>query len=187
MIWNVSNVLTLVRIVLVPVFAVLFYLPVPEVNWIIAALFLAAALTDWLDGYLARYFNQVSKLGAFLDPVADKLMVVVALVLLLSYFPYWWFALPVASIIVRELVVSALREWMAEIGQRSAVKVSSYGKIKTVLQMTAIIILLIKYRTTSYDVWVIIGFIMLYAAVLLTVYSMLLYLQAGYRALKHEE
>lgn len=180
MIWNIPNILTMLRIALVPVFAVFFFLPISSSHWITSGLFFIAALTDWFDGYIARNFDQTSKLGAFLDPVADKLMVSVALVLLLSVFPYWWVALPVACIISRELIVSALREWMAEIGERAVVNVSSYGKLKTAAQMAAILILLVYPGKDN--IWVVIGFILLYIAVILTVYSMWLYLKAGYFA-----
>ncbi|MFT6834684.1 MAG: CDP-diacylglycerol--glycerol-3-phosphate 3-phosphatidyltransferase [Francisellaceae bacterium] len=183
MIWNVPNILTMLRIALVPIFAIFFFLPISSAHWFTASLFFVAALTDWFDGFIARKFNQTSKLGAFLDPVADKLMVAVALVLLLSRFPYWWVALPVASIIARELIVSALREWMAEIGERAAVKVSSCGKIKTVAQMSAILLLLVNADNAN-SIWVVLGFILLYVAVILTIYSMWLYLKAGYYALK---
>ena len=181
MIWNIPNILTILRIALVPVFAIFFFIPIEASHWVTASLFFIAALTDWFDGYIARNFNQTSKLGAFLDPVADKLMVAVALVLLLSIFPYWWVALPVACIICRELIVSALREWMAEIGERAVVNVSSYGKFKTAAQMAAILLLLVNADNRSSD-WVIVGFILLYIAVILTIYSMWLYLKAGYYA-----
>lgn len=182
MIWNIPNILTVIRIALVPIFAIFFFLPIDISHWVTSGLFLVAALTDWFDGYIARHFNQVSKLGAFLDPVADKLMVAVALVLLLSVFPFWWVALPVACIICRELIVSALREWMAEIGERAVVNVSSYGKVKTAAQMGAILILLFNAQNSAGYWQVIVGFILLYIAVILTVYSMWLYLKAGYYA-----
>ena len=109
-----------------------------------AAIFATAAATDWLDGYLARRLQQISKLGAFLDPVADKLMVAVVLVILLQANPSIALALPVAVIIGREITVSALREWMSELGARTQVAVSSLGKVKTAAQMIAIVLLILK-------------------------------------------
>ncbi len=134
--WNIPNILTLLRIVLIPVLVVVFYLPGPWSYQISALIFGVAAITDWLDGYLARRLQQTSPFGAFLDPVADKLMVAVALVLLVQDNPSELFAVPAAVIIGREIVISALREWMAEIGARTRVAVSIVGKVKTTLQMT---------------------------------------------------
>ena len=184
-IWTVPNILTILRIVLIPILVIAFYVPFPHHHGIGATIFLLAALTDWLDGFLARYFQQTTKLGAFLDPVADKLMVATALALLISIYPYAWVAIPGIVIICREIIVSALREWMAELGQSTIVKVSSFGKIKTAAQMIAIFLLLLKPKNLT-DIWVIIGFILLYIAVLLTVYSMWLYLSAAYKSLHTE-
>jgi CDP-diacylglycerol--glycerol-3-phosphate 3-phosphatidyltransferase/cardiolipin synthase len=131
--WNIPNILTLLRIFLIPVFVVVFYLPVPWARPLCALIFTVAALTDWLDGYLARRWGQTSPLGAFLDPVADKLMVAIALVLLVQAEATVLFALPAAVIIGREITVSALREWMAEVGARAKVAVSMTGKVKTAL------------------------------------------------------
>lgn len=183
MIWTVPNILTILRIVLVPVLMIAFYVPFPHHHGVAATIFLIAAFTDWLDGFLARYFQQTTKLGAFLDPVADKLMVAAALALLITLYPYSWVAIPAIVIICREIIVSALREWMAELGQSAIVKVSSIGKIKTASQMIAIFLLLLKPKNLT-DIWVIIGFVLLYTAVLLTVYSMWLYLSAAYKSLR---
>ena len=183
MVWTVPNILTMLRILLIPVLVVAFYVPFPHHHGVSASLFLLAALTDWLDGFIARHFEQTTKLGAFLDPVADKLMVATALGLLIALYPYPWVAVPAIVIICREIIVSALREWMAEIGQRSVVKVSFIGKVKTAAQMAAIFILLLKPKDLA-NIWVISGFILLYIAVILTVYSMWLYLSAAYRAIK---
>nr|MDQ3958755.1 CDP-diacylglycerol--glycerol-3-phosphate 3-phosphatidyltransferase [Pseudomonadota bacterium] len=128
---NIPNTLTLVRIALIPIFVIVFYLPIKWSHVATAVIFALAALTDWLDGYLARRLGQTSALGAFLDPVADKLMVAVVLVFLLQQNPSPWLALPAAIIIGREITISALREWMAELGVRARVAVSSLGKIKT--------------------------------------------------------
>ncbi len=113
---NLPNLLSLLRILLIPLFVLLFYLPMQWTNFLCAAVFGLAGVTDWLDGYLARKWNQATPFGAFIDPVADKLMVVVALVLLVNRYPHVWFVLPTILIICREIVVSALREWMAELG-----------------------------------------------------------------------
>ena len=178
---TIPNQLTLLRIILIPVFVLVFYYPFKWNNLFACLIFTLAALTDILDGYLARKLNQTSSLGAFLDPVADKLMVAIALVLLVQQNPTVYLALPAAIIIGREITVSALREWMAEIGERAVVNVSSYGKLKTAAQMAAILILLV-YPGQTDNVFVIIGFVLLYVAVVLTVYSMWLYLKAGYYA-----
>ncbi|MFZ9035305.1 MAG: CDP-diacylglycerol--glycerol-3-phosphate 3-phosphatidyltransferase [Francisellaceae bacterium] len=183
MIWTVPNILTIFRVLLIPVLILVFYIPFPHHHGVSATIFLIAALTDWLDGFWARYFQQTTRLGAFLDPVADKLMVATALVLLVALYPYSWVAIPAIAIICREIIVSALREWMAELGKRSVVKVSFIGKIKTASQMAAIFILLLKPKSLT-DLWVILGFILLYVAVILTFYSMWLYLSAAYRSVK---
>ncbi|MBK1653118.1 CDP-diacylglycerol--glycerol-3-phosphate 3-phosphatidyltransferase [Allochromatium vinosum] len=180
--WNLPNILTLLRIVLIPVFVVVFYLDSVWAPYAAAAVFGAAALTDWLDGYLARKWNQTSPLGAFLDPVADKLMVAVALVVLLQADPRILIALPVIVIIGREITVSALREWMAEIGARAAVAVSALGKIKTTAQMISIVILIL--RDSVFGPWTYgLGVVLLYVAALLTLWSMVLYLLSAWPSL----
>ncbi|MCF6776111.1 CDP-diacylglycerol--glycerol-3-phosphate 3-phosphatidyltransferase [Thiotrichales bacterium 19X7-9] len=185
MIWTIPNILTVIRIILVPVFVVFFYLDFDGSQWVVALLFLFASITDWLDGFIARYFEQTTQLGAFLDPVADKLMVAAALVLIVNVYPSAWVAIPAAAIIVREIVVSALREWMAELGKRAVVQVSFIGKVKTATQMLAILILLLFHQTqTTYWWWVLLGKILLYVAVVLTIYSMWLYLKAAYLSFK---
>nr|VFK23176.1 MAG: CDP-diacylglycerol--glycerol-3-phosphate 3-phosphatidyltransferase [Candidatus Kentron sp. LPFa]VFK35270.1 MAG: CDP-diacylglycerol--glycerol-3-phosphate 3-phosphatidyltransferase [Candidatus Kentron sp. LPFa] len=192
---NIPNILTLFRIILIPAFVLFFYLPFSWKPLITAAIFGIAALTDWLDGYLARRLDQTSAFGAFLDPVADKLMVVVALVLLVGSHGTPWLAIPAAVIIGREIVVSALREWMAELGQRATVAVATVGKFKTIFQMVAIFIMLLGKPTNEPLVWydesllanlvlfehVIysIGFVLLYVAALLTLWSMMIYLRAA--------
>lgn len=115
---NIPNLLTVLRVLLIPVFILLFYLPFSWSYWAASAVFALAAVTDWFDGYLARRLEQSTPFGAFLDPVADKLMVAVALVLLVEEHSNLWLTLPAAIIIGREIVVSALREWMAELGAR---------------------------------------------------------------------
>lgn len=180
---NLPNFLTLIRIALVPVFVVIFYLPMGWSHIAVSAIFSFAAATDWLDGYLARRLNQTSAFGAFLDPVADKLMVAVALVLLIDKnptpFPGVFLALPAAVIIGREIVISALREWMAELGERAQVAVSVIGKIKTFAQMFALILLLYREPINDFPTAET-GFVLLYIAAALTLWSMLIYLRAAW-------
>ena len=182
MIWNIPNALTLLRIALIPVFVVIFYLPVPWARPLCAVVFTLAGFTDWLDGYLARRWEQTSALGAFLDPVADKLMVAIALVLLVQADPRMLLALPAAVIIGREITVSALREWMAEIGARAKVAVSMAGKLKTTAQMIAIVLLILGGPVLDLPI-VTLGLVLLYVAALLTLWSMLLYLRAAWPSL----
>ena len=183
--WNTPNLLTLLRILLIPVFVLVFYLPAHWSPYAAAAVFSAAAVTDFVDGYLARRWGQTSPLGAFLDPVADKLMVAVALVLLVQADPRVLLVLPAVVIIGREITVSALREWMAEIGARAQVAVSAIGKLKTTAQMVSIILLLL--RDAAVGPWVYYpGLVLLYLAAILTLWSMWLYLQAAWPALSGE-
>ncbi|MCP8898778.1 CDP-diacylglycerol--glycerol-3-phosphate 3-phosphatidyltransferase [Gilvimarinus xylanilyticus] len=171
---TLANQLTLIRIGLIPLFVVVFFLPFGWGHFVSALIFSAAAITDWADGYVARKYNQSTKLGAFLDPVADKLMVVIALVLLVTLYPAAWFATCAIVIVGREIVISALREWMAELGERASVAVSYIGKVKTTLQMVAIIVLLADIDTLRW-----IGFVAIVAAAALTLWSMVLYLKAA--------
>lgn len=150
-------------------------MPYKWAHLLAAAIFTLAAVTDLLDGYLARKLGQTSKLGAFLDPVADKLMVAVALVLLVQQHPTIWLALPAAVIIGREITVSALREWMAELGARRKVAVSFFGKFKTVVQMIALVLLIYREPVFNLSVYRI-GMVSLYVAAILTLWSMLQYL-----------
>ena len=189
MIWNPPNLVTLLRIVLIPVFIAAYYLPVAWAPLLATVLFVAAALTDWLDGYLARRLNQISAFGAFLDPVADKLMVVSALVLLAAdpdirerVWDDRLFGLVVIIIISREITVSALREWMAEFGKRASVAVSFVGKFKTGSQMLAIPFLLYQQPLLGLPVFKI-GEFLLYLAASLTLLSMLAYLKAAWPTL----
>jgi len=176
---NLPTILTLFRIFLIPVFIVAYYLPIGGTNILPAALFILAGISDWLDGYLARKLNQTSNFGAFLDPVADKLIVAVALVLLVAnpHLPY--IALPVAVIICREIAISALREWMAELGKHTSVAVSYLGKVKTTTQFIAIVFLLAA--NPLYPNWILYaGYIFLYIAAVLTLWSMFIYLKAAW-------
>ncbi len=178
MLSNIPNILTLLRIALIPVFVAFFYLPVAHANQICAGIFALAAITDWLDGFLARKLGQMSAFGAFLDPVADKLMVITALILLVELDPTPALAIPTIIIIGRELSISALREWMAEIGERAKVAVTVIAKMKTTAQMLAI--LLLVYREPVWEIPVYtIGYVLLYVSAVLTVWSMLVYLKAA--------
>lgn len=183
---NAPNLLTLLRIVLIPVFVVGYYLPWAHANVLATSFFLLAAITDWLDGYLARKLNQSSAFGAFLDPVADKLMVGAALILLVAdpkvhaqVLDSRLFAIVVVIIIGREIAISALREWMAEIGNRKSVAVSFIGKFKTTGQMLAIPFLLYQQPVGRIPVFII-GEIFLYIAAALTLWSMVAYLRAAW-------
>lgn len=175
---NLPTYLTLLRIALIPILVVLFYLPWPFAHALCALVFALAGLTDWLDGYLARRLGQTTQFGAFLDPVADKLMVVITLVLIVQADPNPWVAIASAVIIGREITIASLREWMAEIGQRKRVQVSWLGKWKTTAQMVAIVILLL-----GMDIWKgmlpFIGQTLLLVSAVLTLWSMINYLRAA--------
>lgn len=175
---NIPNLLTVLRVLLIPVFIILFYLPFSWSYLASSGVFAVAAFTDWLDGYLARRLQQSTPLGAFLDPVADKLMVSVALVLLVAEHATPWLTLPAAIIIGREIVISALREWMAELGARAHVAVSQLGKWKTAAQMLALMILLANPPQMTQ--WVVLGFALLIISAGLTLWSMVVYLKAAW-------
>lgn len=171
--------LTVLRVVAIPFVVLAFYWPEPWARPVAALLFSAAAITDWLDGWLARRWNQTSALGAFLDPVADKLIVATSLVVLLSRDPSISFAILTAIIIGREITISALREWMAELGARTSVAVSWVGKVKTTFQMAAIICMLWQVPVLGLPVYTI-GYALLFAAAALTLWSMFIYLRAAW-------
>ena len=171
---NVPNLLTWLRILLIPLFVGIFYLSVPHQNLFATIVFTIAALTDWLDGWLARRLNQASAFGAFLDPVADKLMVAAALITLVQLARVD--AVIALIIIGREITVSALREWMAKIGESRSVAVSFVGKIKTVSQMVAIPLLLYHDRIGVFSTQRV-GTWLIYIAALLTLISMGYYLK----------
>jgi CDP-diacylglycerol--glycerol-3-phosphate 3-phosphatidyltransferase len=185
----IANYLTVARIVMIPLVVILFYAPYPWAAPACGSMFILAAVTDSLDGYLARKLGQTSALGAFLDPVADKLMVAVALVLIVShepselhfikFNPHLLITLTAAVIVGREITISALREWMAEMGSRGKVAVSSMGKLKTIFQMTGLSMMLFRS-----DVWFIpafeLGVYCLVAAAALTLWSMIVYLRAAW-------
>ncbi len=180
MLVNVPNLVTLLRILLIPLIVGIFYVPDEWLsdqakNIIATAVFIVAAITDWLDGYLARKLNQMSAFGAFLDPVADKLVVVGALIVLLKLGRV---DMAVGLIIIgREIAISALREWMATVGQGKSVAVAFIGKLKTVLQMVAIPLLLFEDRLFGFIDCYVLGTVLIYVAALLTVVSMLHYLR----------
>ena len=177
--WNIPNALTLLRVALIPVLVAVYYLPFVWAPLASALIFVAAAVTDWLDGYLARRLDQTSPFGAFLDPVADKLMVAVVLVLLVQAHPTGWFAVPAAIIVGREIAISALREWMAELGARAHVAVSMVGKFKTTAQMLALILLLYREPIVGFPTDLV-GIVLLYVAAVLTLWSMVMYLRAAW-------
>ena len=182
---TVPTMLTLARIVLIPVLVLVFYLPYKWTNFAAAFVFAFASVTDWLDGWIARRYNQYSAFGAFLDPVADKLMVAVALLLIVQAHPTKWMALWAAVIVGREIAVSALREWMAELGQRAKVKVASIGKIKTIVQMVALVCLLYQENFFGLPIFLI-GEWLLAAAALLTLWSGGAYLRAAWPVLRED-
>lgn len=177
-------ILTLLRIALIPVLVLFFYLPYGWAPLASAGVFILAALTDWLDGYLARRMGLMTSFGAFLDPVADKLMVATALVLLVQtpppiIFPMIMFTLSAAIIIGREIAISALREWMAEMGERGTLKVGILGKLKTIFQMTAISCLLFQTNLWGLPV-ALVGEMLLYLSAALTLWSMWVYLRSAW-------
>jgi len=176
---NLPLLLTWARIFAIPVFAVGFYLPHWWANIFCTAIFILAAVTDWLDGYLARKWGQTSSFGAFLDPVADKLIVGVALILLVEHASSVWFTVPALVIIGREITVSALREWMAGLGERGAVAVSSMGKVKTALQLIALGFLIYREPIGQIPIWEI-GLVLLYVSAALTLWSMLVYMKSAW-------
>ena len=186
---TLPNIITLSRIGLIPVFVGLFYLqpnylegePLAWINNSLVAIFVLISSTDFLDGLLARKLNQISDLGTFLDPVADKLMVCVALILLTDYYHTWFITIPSIIIISREILVSALREWMGEIGKRANISVSWIGKSKTFMQMISILFLLYQqslFIFSSKDIYTI-GLALLFSATILTLWSGFNYLTAG--------
>lgn len=180
---NLPTILTLIRVILIPVFIVAFYLPFDWAPLAAAVVFVVASATDWLDGYLARKWNQTTRFGAFLDPVADKVLVATALVLITEHFHSIWISIPALTMIAREVIISALREWMAELGKRSSVAVSWIGKFKTTAQMGALVLLL--WHPVAEVIWL--GYFAIYIAMGLTYWSMFHYLKAAKDDLLSEE
>ena len=181
--FNLPNALTWLRIVMVPAIMVLFYLPYGWADPAACAGFALAGITDSLDGYYARKWQQTSRLGAFLDPVADKLIVATALVLIVSKDPRWFVVLMATVIIGREIAVSALREWMAEIGARGKVAVSGWGKIKTIVQIVGLSMMLFRQDLLGLPIYRM-GLALSMVAMLLTLWSMILYLRAAWPELR---
>ncbi len=181
--WNIPNLLTLFRLILIPVFILCFYSGAENARFWAAFVFCLAAITDALDGYLARKLQQSTPFGAFLDPVADKVIVAAALVLIAVDSLSLWITVPAIIMISREIVISALREWMAEIGKRANVAVSGMGKVKTITQMLALIGLIWRPEHWLVSWFTPAGIALLYVATLLTVWSMCSYLRAAWRDL----
>jgi cardiolipin synthase len=183
---TLPNIMTLARLAAIPAFMIVFYLPFTWSDLAAALIFLVAGLTDMLDGYLARRLGQTSRFGAFLDPVADKLIVAAALVMLVHIHATLWLVVPAVVIVSREIAVSALREWMAEVGQRKRVSVSWMGKVKTVAQIAAITGLLAQKPVLTKAgelvmsplAWL--SYSLLYIAMVLTLWSMFVYLKAAW-------
>ena len=172
---NFPTYLTLFRLALIPLFVVVFYLPITYSPEITTFIFFIASITDWFDGYLARKWHQTTPLGEFISPVADKVLVAVAFVCVVEYYHTWWITIPICIMIAREIIISALREWMAELGKRTNVAVSIWGKIKTTAQMLALGGMLWRQS----DLMETLAFILLYIAAALTIWSMLQYLKAS--------
>ena len=181
--WNLPNTLTWTRIAAIPLIILLFYMPYWWADPAAGLLFGAAGITDSLDGYFARRLGQISRLGAFLDPVADKLIVAVALVLLVSKDARALIVLTAVVIIGREITISALREWMAEIGARGRVAVSQLGKYKTILQIVGLAMMLYRIQLFGLPTYRL-GVVLTEVAAVLTLISMVLYLRAAWPELK---
>jgi CDP-diacylglycerol--glycerol-3-phosphate 3-phosphatidyltransferase len=189
---NLPNILTSIRVLLIPVMIVVFYLPYYWASFAAAVVFWFAAITDYWDGYLARKMNLMTPFGAFLDPVADKLIVVISLMLVMERDSNLWLTVPALIIVAREVVISALREWMAEMNKSADVAVSYVGKAKTLIQMVAITGLLgIEPAGTdglvSSDGWYYSAVAILIIAAILTLWSMMTYLKAAWPVLKGTE
>ncbi|WP_266160454.1 CDP-diacylglycerol--glycerol-3-phosphate 3-phosphatidyltransferase [Dyella silvatica] len=187
---NLPTWLTIFRVALLPVMVVVYYLPFHGHNITAAIVFILAAITDWFDGYLARRLNLTSAFGAFLDPVADKLMVAVTLFLLVESHRGGWpgivMAVTAAVIVGREISISALREWMASIGMRATIKVAFVGKLKTAMQMIALVVLIVQHDAEALRFYHV-GEALLVIAGVLTIWSGLHYLRAAWPMLRSAE
>jgi CDP-diacylglycerol--glycerol-3-phosphate 3-phosphatidyltransferase len=181
--WNLPNTLTWLRILMIPGIVILFYLPFWWAHPAAGVGFALAGITDSLDGYFARKLGQTSRLGAFLDPVADKLIVAAALVLIVSRDPQWYMVIAAIVIIGREIAVSALREWMAEIGARGRIKVSMLGKYKTIMQIFGLSLLLFRQDLLGIPIYAL-GLVLTGVAAVLTLWSMILYLRLAWPELR---
>ena len=180
---NIPLMLTLLRIFAIPIIFIFYFLPFSWAHPVAAILLALAAFTDWLDGYLARSLSQTTQLGAFLDPVADKLLVAASLVMVLSAHLFPYLSVAAAIIIGREIAISALREWMSTLGKRVSVKVTVMAKYKTAIQMIALV-MLVWYHPGSYFWLTWAAPILLYFAAILTIWSMLIYLKAAWSDLQ---
>jgi len=176
---NLANILTLFRIAAIPIVVLCFYSQLPNARPIAAILFGIAAITDWIDGWVARRYGQTSRFGEFLDPVADKLMVSIVLVMLVQAEARWFEDVIAMIIIGREITISALREWMATIGERANVGVTMAGKVKTTLQMFGIAFMVYHNDIFGIPIYTV-GFVLLVMAAVMTIWSMLIYLRAAW-------
>ena len=184
MIWNIPNTLTVIRLLAAPLVAVMFlYFTRPYADIFAVVLFVGAAITDWFDGYLARKLNQQSALGAFIDPLADKLMVISALLLIVTRHPENnWLLFSALIIISREIFISSLREWMSGMGESKVVAVSFFGKAKTVAQMFALLFLIYEQDILGFPVYHFGTGLMVWAAIL-TIVSMVIYINSAWQTL----
>ncbi|WP_158969510.1 CDP-diacylglycerol--glycerol-3-phosphate 3-phosphatidyltransferase [Paraglaciecola sp. L3A3] len=185
--WTIPNIITMVRVLLIPVFVVVYFLDWKWAHQAGAFIFWFAAITDWFDGYLARKLNQTTAFGAFLDPVADKLIVAAALLLITHSYASLWITIPAVLLMFREIYISALREWMGQQGKQDLVKVNFTGKAKTMAQMLALIGLLseLEYFMGVPIYWVSLGYGLLYFAAILSFWSMLEYTMAAWKDQKN--
>jgi len=181
--WNIPNTITMVRMGMIPMLIICHFWVHPLAGLVSALVFGIAASTDWVDGYLARKLDLTTPFGAFLDPVADKLMVVTALVLQVEMMDQWWFTLIAVVIICREVTISALREWMAELGNRRKIAVQMLGKVKTVFQMLAIGLLFLHFTWENLYLYYLI-LVLFFVAVVFTLWSMLVYLLAAWKVMQ---
>jgi CDP-diacylglycerol--glycerol-3-phosphate 3-phosphatidyltransferase/cardiolipin synthase len=183
---NLANILTLLRIAAIPIVVICFYSPMPYARPIAAVIFGLAAITDLIDGWVARKYGQTSRFGEFLDPVADKLMVSIVLVMLVQAESGWFEDIIAMIIIGREIMISALREWMATIGERANVKVTMAGKVKTALQMFGIAFMVYQNDMFGIPIYTL-GFALLVLAAVMTIWSMIIYLRAAWPYIMADE
>ena len=183
---NIPNTITTFRIILIPVFIAAFYLPYPWAAALATFIFWLAAITDWFDGYLARKLNQQSALGAFIDPLADKLMVITALLIILTKHPdNNWLLFSSLIIMSREIFISSLREWMSSMGKSDVVAVSFFGKAKTSAQMFALLFLIYEQDIFGLPTFVFGTGLLVWAAIL-TIVSMIAYIKSAWATLSEE-
>lgn len=180
---NLANFFTVLRVLMIPVFMGVYYVEFPWHRLVASAIFVLACVTDWLDGYTARKLGQCSRFGAFLDPVADKMLVTITLVILAASYNSPWYVVPAAVIVAREVMVSALREWMAENRQRDLVAVGMAGKVKTTFQMIALTVLLATSPAGPAWLWGA-GYVLINVAAALTLWSLWTYLRSAWPMLR---